>query len=163
MTASSDISQIMMRYSQAVGACDVVVAPTANGRGRIVVDTTPATALLIAMGTDRRAEPDDTLPGEVPGLPAQTTGLMARRGWVGDILLPQGQRLGSRIWLLERAKHDEHTRAVAAAYAAEAVAAVAEYHGLTINTGAVWDNNSRLRVTAQVGDVVVGSPVGSLT
>lgn len=160
MTAISSLSQIMMRYASAIGACDVVVVPTANGRGRIAVDTTPATALLIAMGTDRRAEPDDTLPGEVPGLPAQTAGLMVRRGWVGDILLAQGQRLGSRIWLLERAKHDEHTRALAAAYAAEAVAAIGDYHGITVNTGAIWDNNSRLRVTAQVGDVVVGSPVG---
>jgi hypothetical protein len=31
---------------------------------------------------------------------------------------------------------------------------------MTVNTGAVWDSNTRLRVTAQVGDVVVGSPVG---
>jgi hypothetical protein len=61
---------------------------------------------------------------------------------------------------LERAKHDEHTRALAASYTAEAVAAVADYHAMTVNTGAIWDNNSRLRVTAQVGDVVVGSPVG---
>jgi phage gp46-like protein len=160
MTATGSIFQIMMRYSQAVGACDVVVTPTENGRGRIAMDTTPATALLIAMGTDRRAEPDDTLPGEVPGVPAPTAGRMVRRGWVGDILLAQGQRLGSRIWLLERAKHDEHTRALAASYTAEAVAAVADYHAMTVNTGAIWDNNSRLRVTAQVGDVVVGSPVG---
>ena len=160
MTAAGSLSQIMMRYSQAVGACDVVVPPTGNGRGRIAIDTTPATALLIAMGTDRRAEADDTLPGEVPGLPAQTAGLMARRGWVGDILLPQGQRLGSRIWLLERAKHDEHTRALAAAYTAEAVTALADYHAITVNTGAIWDSRTRLRVTAQVGDVVVGSPVG---
>lgn len=63
------------------------------------------TAVLISLFTDRRAEPDDVIP-DGSGDP---------RGWWGD------PDLGSRLWLLERAKQTEDTRQRAQDYAQEAL------------------------------------------
>lgn len=57
-----------------------------------------ASAVTVALGTDRLANPDD----ELPGLNDND-----RRGWWGDLdaeTLHGGWPIGSRIWLLERAK-----------------------------------------------------------
>lgn len=55
------------------------------------------TAVLLSVFTDRTANPDDTIP-DGSGDP---------RGWWGD----QGQAvpLGSRLWLLDRAKQNDDT------------------------------------------------------
>jgi phage gp46-like protein len=61
-----------------------------------------ATSLLIALGTDRLAEPDDDLP-DLLG----PDGVVDRRGWWGDLdaeLLHNGWPIGSRLWELMRAK-----------------------------------------------------------
>lgn len=53
------------------------------------------TAILLSLFTDRRANDGDALPGAPDDL----------RGWWADELLePEGDRLGSRLWLLERGK-----------------------------------------------------------
>jgi phage gp46-like protein len=57
-----------------------------------------ATAVIVALGTDRVADVDDPLPG---------LGDSDRRGWWGDldaVLLWNGWPIGSRLWLLERGK-----------------------------------------------------------
>lgn len=57
-----------------------------------------ATAVIVALGTDARAHGDD----ELPDLDSQD-----RRGWWGDLdadRLWGGWPIGSRLWLLERAK-----------------------------------------------------------
>jgi phage gp46-like protein len=57
-----------------------------------------ATAVIVALGTDRRANADDTLPDDDSD---------DRRGWWGDQdagRIWQGWPVGSRLWLLERAK-----------------------------------------------------------
>lgn len=57
-----------------------------------------ATAVTVALLTDRRAEPDDQLPDERSD---------DRRGWWGDLdaeTLFGGWPIGSRLWLLSRAK-----------------------------------------------------------
>jgi phage gp46-like protein len=64
------------------------------------LDTTQelASAVTVALGTDRLANPDD----ELPGLNDED-----RRGWWGDLdaeALHGGWPIGSRIWLLSRAK-----------------------------------------------------------
>lgn len=56
------------------------------------------TAALIALGTDRRAGADDTLPDRMDD---------DRRGWWGDLNATDiwnGWPIGSRLWLLARAK-----------------------------------------------------------
>lgn len=53
------------------------------------------TAVLLSLFTDRHAEPDDALPGgsEDP-----------RGSWMDAFANEEGDRMGSRLWLLERAK-----------------------------------------------------------
>ncbi|MGD9766588.1 MAG: phage GP46 family protein [Pseudolabrys sp.] len=56
------------------------------------------TAVLVALGTDRHAEADDALPDPDSD---------DRRGWWGDLDAQDiwdGWPIGSRLWLLERAK-----------------------------------------------------------
>lgn len=54
------------------------------------------TAALISLFTDRKAAADDTLPDP---------DLQDRRGWWGDLVSDvDGDRIGSRLWLLERSK-----------------------------------------------------------
>lgn len=58
-----------------------------------------ATAVIIALGTDRRANLDDELPGIDDD--------QDLRGWWGDSaaeIVWNGWPVGSRLWLLERAK-----------------------------------------------------------
>ena len=65
-------------------------------------------AVIISRFTDRLANGDDVLPlGDDP------------RGWVGD--LGQPVKIGSRLWLLERAKLSLQTGAIAKSMAAEAL------------------------------------------
>lgn len=57
-----------------------------------------ATAIIVALGTDRRANADDPLPDSKDD---------DRRGWWGDLdadAIWQGWPIGSRLWLLARAK-----------------------------------------------------------
>lgn len=76
------------------------------------------TAVMVALFTDARARDDD----DVPGDPAD------RRGWWGDALPMTimgrdltGDRFGSRLWLLERAKQIPETLVLARQYAREAL------------------------------------------
>jgi phage gp46-like protein len=53
------------------------------------------TSVLLSLFTDRRAEDDDAIPG----------GAEDRRGtWLDAFAGEEGDRMGSRLWLLERAK-----------------------------------------------------------
>lgn len=145
------------------GVVDLVIAPSGTGRGRIAIDRTPVSSLLIALGTDRRADPDDITPDMQTALSGKEPGLFSRRGWVGDILLPAGQRLGSRAWLYERGKQNEETRTGVADAVAEAVAPIADYHGVTIDTSARWGRQRGwLIATASVQGYSVNTQVQTL-
>jgi phage gp46-like protein len=63
------------------------------------------TAVMLSLFTDRQARLDDVIPD----------GSMDARGWWG------GPNIGSRLWLLERAKATEATRQQAQDYIAEAL------------------------------------------
>lgn len=52
-------------------------------------------AVLLSLFTDRRAEPDDVIPGGAEDL---------RGTWLDAFAGEEGDRMGSRLWLLERAK-----------------------------------------------------------
>jgi phage gp46-like protein len=66
-------------------------------------------AVLISLFTDREAEPDDVIPD----------GTMNPRGWWGDAGQPY--KIGSRLWLLSRAKQSKDTLDRANKYIAEAL------------------------------------------
>lgn len=61
----------------------------------LLVDDGLQTAVILSLFTDRRANPDDTLPSASSDL----------RGWWGDDYpVVPGDRIGSRRWLLSREK-----------------------------------------------------------
>ncbi|WP_282803061.1 phage GP46 family protein [Bombella apis] len=147
------------------GQTDLVITPAGGGRGRVSFDRTLTSPLLIALGSDRRAAPDDTVPSLLTAPDGTAVPLGARRGWVGDVLLADGQRLGSRLWLLERARRAESTRLAAEDYANEAVTAIADYHATELTVSANWQRSPGaglrgvLAVTVQGGGVSITQKV----
>ncbi|MBR0559491.1 phage GP46 family protein [Neokomagataea sp. TBRC 2177] len=108
---------------------------------------TLASPLLVALSTDRRAEPDDITPAQLNGV---TPGVFDRRGYVGDVLLPDDQRLGSRLWLFARAKRTEETRQAVNAAVLDAVNDIADYHGVTIDAATAWGAQGQLMTQISV-------------
>lgn len=85
--------------------------------GDLLAEDGLETAVLISLFSDRRAEPDDELPD----------GTGDRRGWWADVFLPvDGDRIGSRLWLLERAKQRPDVPRRAEEFMAEALAWLVE-------------------------------------
>lgn len=67
-------------------------------------------AVVISLFTDRRAESDDEVEGD------------DRRGWWGDLFpAVEGDRIGSRLWLLSREKQLPSVLIRAREYASEAL------------------------------------------
>ncbi|NPC90523.1 hypothetical protein HNH97_16750, partial [Gluconacetobacter entanii] len=95
----------------------------------VLVTSDGVGGIILTQAGSTRAPGNLTLPGNVlrmeSRVPAQSAGLLARRGWVGDICLPEGQRLGTRAWLEARGKQTEDTRARLAGYTAESVEPIA--------------------------------------
>ncbi len=88
---------------------DLSLSPTGLAR-----DDGLTTCVLVSLFSDRRARADDPLP--------EGTGDY-RRGWIGDALADiDGDRIGSRLWLLRREKQTEETRRRAEDYCREALA-----------------------------------------
>lgn len=124
--------------------CDLVV----SGRG-LVLDTTALTPMLIALGTDRRAEPDDELPDTTTEGSLQS-GFNPRRGWAGDAF--NGDRIGSRWWLIERAKLTDETLLAAEDDGRQALQPLADAHGADLDLAA-----SRVAQNVMLVDVMLGS------
>jgi len=163
MSAAS-FSSMKLGIKPGPGVIDLVIDPVGNGRGRIAIDRTPATPLLVALCSDRRAASDDVAP-EMQTAPAGTQApLFSRRGWVGDVLLEEGQRFGSRLWLLSRGRASEATRVAALDYANEAVASIVDYHGIEVDIDAAWYDKKPgiLIITAQALGLSVNAPVTTL-
>lgn len=67
------------------------------------------TAILISLFSDREASSDDVI----------SDGTGDPRGWIGDV--DQDYKIGSRLWLLERAKQTQETLRLANDYIAESL------------------------------------------
>lgn len=115
----------------------------------LALDLTPATPLLVSIGTDRRAHADDALPDIVTDDYAPSR-LNARRGWAGDALDAQGRLTGSRVWLIARAKQTEATRLLAQGAAAEALAWF-EAAGYPVQLTVRWVARGVLGIWARLG------------
>jgi phage gp46-like protein len=101
---------IKLTWSNVAGSADVSVALNDVER-----DAGLRTAVILSLFLDRRAEDGDALPGGTD-----------RRGWWADEFAEvRGHKIGSRLWLLERAKPSEWV-ALAAGYAEEALAWMVE-------------------------------------
>lgn len=83
-----------------------------DGAG-LATDDGLETAVVLSLFTDRRANPEDVLPDPDGG----------RRGWFGDSFpAVDGDRIGSRLWLLHRERQTDAVLERARGYAAEALA-----------------------------------------
>lgn len=97
------------------------------------------TAVIISLFTDRRVEADDEIPD----------GSDDRRGWWAD------PTLGSRLWLLARAKETPDTLARARTYAAESLQwLIDDGMATAIDVLAEWPRRGMLalRVTITIAD-----------
>lgn len=141
---------------------DISLAFDASGRrfdlvlgadGDLVADTTPVTPMLISLGVDRRARPDDALPtGRDSLLNADLPGFAVRRGFSGDVGDARSRRTGSHIWLLDRAKQDEITRMAVADHATEALSWAREVTGDMAVISVFWERRGVLALTARLGE-----------
>lgn len=78
----------------------------------LVEDNGLQTAVILSLFTDRRANDDDTLPGDASD----------KRGWWADAFpVVTGDRIGSRLWLLNREKQLQSVLNCAQEYAQEAL------------------------------------------
>jgi len=119
--------------------------------GDLVLDDTPATPMLISLGSDRRARPDDELPTGIDDLNAPTS-FVSRRGWSGDAVDAQGRLIGSRLWLLNRAKESELTRRFTEGWASEALEWMGTETGTPATVTATWVRPTVLSLVASYDD-----------
>jgi phage gp46-like protein len=139
---------VALQFDAATRSTDVAL----GADGDLAIDLTPATALLVSIGVDRRAEPDDELPsGRDALLNAASPSFSRRRGFPGDATAP-GPRTGSRLWLLDREKQTEITRQRAEDYGLEAT----QWTGLEPDGPALvaadWPRKGVLGLLVKLGD-----------
>lgn len=92
------------------------------------------TAVLHSLFSDARAELDE--------LPSPSS---ERRGWWGDCLLPEDDRYGSKLWLLQREKRTQETLHRAREYAQQALAwLIEDGHADKIEVQAEWTSQGAL-------------------
>lgn len=117
--------------------------------GGLKETTSLETAVFISLFTDHRAGVDDVLPEDAG---VQSLLPPDRRGWCGDAL-PEvpGDKIGSRLWLLKRAKQTEETRRRAIFYAEEALQwMIDDGLALEISVAAEWAAFQYLRLTVDL-------------
>lgn len=103
------LGDLALVWDTAAGSADPVLIDSdlASDRGL-------TTAALLSLLTDRRAEPDDQPP---------SGDARDRRGWWADqFAAVEGDRFGSRLWLLSRSKRNNETVLRAEEYVREALA-----------------------------------------
>jgi phage gp46-like protein len=103
---------IALSWNPTAAGADIALTPA----GAIAGDDGLTSCVILSLFLDARARPDDELPDSAGG---------DRRGWLGDAFAAT-DRIGSRLWLLTRAKQTEETRRRAEDYAAEALAWLVE-------------------------------------
>ena len=110
-----------------------------EGAGLLAMARPIETAVIVSLFTDRRARGDDILvPGETD-----------RRGWWGEQL--DGEVVGSRLWLLRRAKRLPETLKKAEDYIREALAWMIEDElCASIDVSAEWLGDRRINATIVV-------------
>jgi len=104
------------------------------------------TAVLMSLFTDRRAEDDDELLDEEA---------RDKRGWWGDLVSPEveGDQIGSRLWLLSRAKTTEKALVRAKDYVKEALQWMVEdkvASSITVTTERMKDKPGWLGINIEI-------------
>jgi phage gp46-like protein len=130
-------ADIALLWNQSLLQADIATA-----RGDLLVDNGLQTAVTVSLLTDRLAEPGDVLPDN-----------LGPRGWWADGY--NGQRIGSRLWLLKRAVLTQNTLNLAQDYANEALAWLVEANivgAVSVVATAVALNVMNLAVTLSQGN-----------
>lgn len=116
------------------------------GAAGLETDSGLESAVIVSLLTDRRARPDDRLPDDSD----KGNGLIPpdRRGWAGDAFAATiDDRIGSRLWLLNREKQTEETRRRAIEYAREALDwLIRDGYAAEIAIEAEWARTGRLEM-----------------
>jgi len=142
---------IALIYNPALRCCDIGL----NAAGTdFAVDNTPASAMLMSLLAQRRAQPGDVLPVDVPDW-SDPVSLTARRGYPGDALDPTGQLTGSRLWLYDRALADEETRQGVESAVAQAVQWLETIRGLALTVKVRWAAPQIIGCRVQAGKTTV--------
>jgi phage gp46-like protein len=106
------MSDIGLFWNSELGAADFAVV-----QNDLATDDGLETSVFLSLFTDRRADDNDVLPD----------GDTDRRGWWGDaVAVVEGDKHGSRLWLLARSKQTQETIRRAEEYAREALAWLVE-------------------------------------
>lgn len=131
--------------------------PTPNGEidlaltssGQLAIEDTLVTAVIISLLSDRRANLDDKLP-----YLKQVTGPIPpdRRGWCGDALSEvSGDRIGSRLWLLSRAKQTDENLQLAIDCGNEALQwLIDDSKASSIDVAASWTAPGRMDMSVLI-------------
>ncbi len=109
ISSALQLADLALTWDLDVGAADLsmIDSDLASDRGL-------QTAVLLSLFTDRRAEADDKPP---------SGDARDRRGWWADqFSAVEGDRIGSRLWLLDRGKRTNETVLRAREYVLEALA-----------------------------------------
>ena len=134
-------------FDPAARACDLALDEDHD----LLIDLTAITPILMSVGLDRRAAPDDELPvGRSPYL--QPYSLSERRGSPCDALDPLGEPAGCRTWLLDRAKETEVTRALFAFWLEEGMSWSARETGIPAAIEVEWVRPSMLGYRVSIDD-----------
>ena len=108
------MADIGLTWNSAVGYADLSIVG-----GDLAIDAGLETAVILSLFTDAQAQPGDVIPD----------GSANPRGWWGDMPVDPAQqdasappdRIGSRLWLLDRALQTAETLRLAELYALEAL------------------------------------------
>ena len=154
MAAAAFLDLTLALGDPAAPHCDLVF----DGTG-FPFDRSAATPLLISLGSERRADPDDVPPGTQTDADTYGGGApSARRGWAGDGLDPNGARIGCRHWLLDDAKQTADTRQRAIDFGVEATRWI-DARGVPTAIDASWVRQNMLAVLAQAGSFSLKLPL----
>lgn len=139
MASSSAIqlADLALTWSNATGDADLslIDLDLASDRGLM-------TAMVLSLFTDRRAEPDDQPPS------GDSTD---RRGWWADQFAEvEGDRIGSRLWLLDRSVLSNETAKRAEEYVREAWAWMIEDRVVASIDVTIEDTESTLVIAGAV-------------
>jgi len=138
---------LALQFDQKSFSCDLVLGTN----GELAVDETPVTAMLLSVGLDRRASPDDPLP-RGRELYLSQAGIDVRRGSPCDVLDGTGARIGSKCWLLDRAKETEETRLLYQMWLEQALEWVGDETGRPAEITVTWVQPQTLQWRVMVDD-----------
>lgn len=141
---------LALTYDPESRTCDLALGEDAD----LVIDETPVTPMLLSVGLDRRAAADDDLPDGRSRFLAPIS-YSERRGGPADALDPAGALIGSRLWLLSRAKQTDTTLALCKFYLEECLAWAKAETGEAAEIEAEWRGAGLLVWRASVADVSI--------